>query len=782
MQRKFRPLVGSNPPALHAACTGLCEGGGNIAFRLTPQQQFPKAIPRMRKTLLRIHCSLASLAVSIAAPSLAQVQEQAPPRAPSPSPAPSRPAGEAQRDVVVTGTRAEVVGTPDRTSFNVSNDLQVQNGTLADALRAVPGVEVDLQGNVSLRGDPGVTILIDGRPSAMLRGDNRGDVILSMPAGRIERVEVMTNPSAANSPEGSGGVINLVSRQARKDMTTGTVRATVGGEGRGALSLSGSHNAGDLTLTGELGYRRSSGEAQAVQLRSRLDPATGAFVDSRLESELDNSNGFANARVGIEYDLDKKNRLSTELSYRDGRAEVERDDRFEAANPASSYARAAEIHLRQRGPSARASWRRTLPGKDHELVADVEVERVRQSREVEAVTDFAGAPDFAEQIRNAGRRADDNVKLDYKRRLGAESTLNLGYQGSFQRSEFEYSGARGPTFGTLAPVAGLTNSFDYDLTIHALFGTFVFPVGKLDAQAGLRLEQVETELEQVTDAVRFENDYFRAYPTLHLGYELSKREQLKASYSRRIQRPSPQDLNPYTFYIDPQNLRRGNPALKPEVTDSLELGWQRRKSGDFLSLTGFYRRSRGGVTDILSDLGGGVFLTSRANLATAERAGLEAVANGKLSKTLSYNASATFLWNEIDSRSGGFSSRRSGTTGTARVNLSWQPGKKDFFQLNAAYSGRQLLPQGYRSSGPILNLGYRRKLNDELSVLVTGQDVLSSAKQTIVFETPTLRDRLEQRGVGRVILFGLAWNLGDRNPKKKEPQFEFQQGGGDTTP
>jgi outer membrane receptor protein involved in Fe transport len=750
----------------------------------------------MRTTLFRIHCSLAALAASLAAPSLAQPQtqpqpqsqtppqsqprsgEQAPPRAPAPS-AP-RPAADPQRDVVVTGTRSEVVGSPDRTSFNVSNDLQVQNGTLADALRAVPGVEVDLQGNVSLRGDPGVIILIDGRPSAMLKGDNRGDVILSMPAGRVERVEVMTNPSAANSPEGSGGVINLISRQARKAMTTGTVRATVGGEGRGALSLNGSHNSGDLTVTGEVAYRRFSGEAEAVQLRSRLDPASGAFVDSRLDSELDNSNAFASARIGMDYDVDKKNRLSTELSYREGRGDSDRQDRFAAANPAFSYDRDSEIDTVQRGLSASASWRRTLPGKDHELSADFELERGRFRREVEAVTDVAAAPDFVERIVNAGRRADESAKLDYKRRLGDESTLNLGYQGNFSRSEFDFSGNRGPDFGALLPVPGLNNRFDYEQAIHAVFGTILFPVGKLDAQAGLRLEQVETDLDQVTDSTRFENDYFRIYPTLHLGYDLNKREQLKASYSRRIQRPSPQELSPYTFYIDPQNLRRGNPNLRPEVTDSLELGWQRRKSGDFLSLTGFYRRSRGGVTDIISDLGGGVFLTSRANLATAQRGGIEAIANGKLSKTLSYNANATFLWNEIDSRTGGFPARRSGTTGTARLNLSWQPGKKDFFQLNGSYSGHQLLPQGYRSSGPILNLGYRRKINDKISVLVTGQDVLSSARQTIVFDTPTLRDRLRQTGIGRVVLFGLAWNIGDQNPKqKKEPQFEFQQGGGD---
>ena len=207
----------------------------------------------MRPTFYR--SSILALAAALAAPALAQ-SAPAPAQPGRPAPQSPRPAGEKGQEVVVTGTRAEVVGSPDRTSFNVANDLQVQNGTLADALRAVPGVEVDLQGNVSLRGDPGVTILVDGRPSAMLKGDNRGDVILSMPAGRIERVEVMTNPSAANSPEGSAGIINLVTRQARKDMTTGTVRATAGLGGRGAIGFSGTHNSKGLTLTGELGYRR----------------------------------------------------------------------------------------------------------------------------------------------------------------------------------------------------------------------------------------------------------------------------------------------------------------------------------------------------------------------------------------------------------------------------------------------------------------------------------------------------------------------------------------------
>jgi outer membrane receptor protein involved in Fe transport len=401
---------------------------------------------------------------------------------------------------------------------------------------------------------------------------------------------------------------------------------------------------------------------------------------------------------------------------------------------------------------------------------------------VEAQTAFAGGQQAFENILNAGERGEYSLRLDYKKPMGKEASIALGYHANLTEADFEFVGTRGPSLNAMLPIPGLSNEFEFDQTVHALFGTYRFPIGtRLDAQTGLRLEQAETRINQITDAIRAERDYFRVYPTLHLSYELSKTETLRGSYSRRIQRPSPQDLNPYTQYIDPLNLRRGNPFLLPEVTDSFEAALQHRKKGNFYALTGFYRRSRGGVTDILSDIGNGVFLTTRANLATAERVGAELVANGKLSKTLSYNASGTFLWNQIDPRVGGVSTPRSGTTGTVRGNLNWQPTPKDFFQANGFYSGKQLLPQGFRRSGGVLNLGYRRKVNDQLSLLVTGQNVLDSAKQVSVFETPALRDRIEQKGTGRVVLFGLTRNFGGQTGRKRpEPGFDFSPGTGDT--
>lgn len=739
-----------------------------------------------------VRTSFLALASALAAPVMAQTPATPPATTPAPAPAPGRPAAPAPtppaqprrqappgqgNEVVVTGTRSDVVASPDRVSFRVADDLQVQTGTLADALRAVPGVEVDLQGQVSLRGDPGVTILVDGRPSAMFNGESRANAVLSMPANRIERVEVIANPSAALSPEGSGGVINLVSRRTNKDSRSATVRATLGGIDRYGLNLGGALQKGPLTATADLAYRRFVTDSDAVQLRSRLDPVTGAFIDSRLDSELENAITVRTARLGVDYDVDKKNRLSGEFSYRDLGGEVTRGDIFRSDVATSDYDRASVMDLAQNGLSGRASWRRTLPGREHELLAEVEHESGSFRREVEAVTSFAVGGQSFERIRNAGDRADNIVKVDYKRGVGKEGSLNLGYQSNFTENEFDFSGLRGPALGSLVPVPGLTNQFDYDIDVHALFGTYKFALGELDIQAGLRLEQVESRIVQITDGTSFDNDYFRAYPTLHLGYELSKTDQLRGSYSRRIQRPSAQDLNPYIFYVDPQNVRRGNPDLEPEITDSFEFGWNHRKKGNFYSATAFYRRSSGGVTDIITDVGGGVFLTTRANLATAERAGVELIANGKLTKTLSYNASATLLWNAIDSNSLGISARRSGTNATVRANLSWQPTPKDFFQLNAVYTGKQLLPQGYRRSAGVLNLGYRRKINDRLSFLVSGQNVLDSARQTVFVESPTLRDRISQTGAGRLILLGVAWNIGGQtNRRRPEPGFEFQGG------
>lgn len=719
-----------------------------------------------------IQCLRASTAVIalalIATPALAG-QATAQPTQPASPP----PAKDQKRDIVVTGNR-EVTTSIDRQSFSIANDLQAQTGSLADALRAVPGVEVDPQGQVSLRGDTGVTIMIDGRPAAMLNGESRGDVLLSMSAGQIERVEVINNPSAAMSPEGSGGVINLVRKQARKDSSTGTVKLTAGPKGRGSANLSGNHSAGPMTLSGELGYRRFTGNPQATQLRSAYDADSDTFVDSRLDGDIDNVFAMRTARVGADYDVNPNNRLNTEVNYRAMNIDSDRRDEFASDNNALSYDRDSDIAATNRGGGAKLGWIRKMGGEGHSLSADLIYDENHFRRKAMSETDLASASTSFEDIRNNADLRKYNAKLDYKRPLGKESTLNIGYEAEVANNAFDSTGDRGAALNALLPVAALTNRFEYDQTVHALYGVYEVTKGKLGIQSGLRLEQVYSDIDQITDDVQAENDYFRVYPTLHLNYDLGSGQQLRGSFSRRIQRPSPQDLNPYTVYIDPLNLRRGNPSLRPQVTDAFEASWQKRKAGTFYSVTAFYRRFKDGITDVIEDLGDGVFLNTRENLATADRVGLDLIANGRLGKTLTYNASGTVMWSKLDPMIDGVSSSRSGTTTSARGTLNWQPSPKDFVQINTNYPGKQLLPQGYRTPAPLLNLGYRRKVDEKLSLLATAQDVFASAKIETVVKTPLLRDRTSQTGFGRQILVGLSYNFGGRNPKQKEPSFDFQ--------
>lgn len=728
----------------------------------------------MRPGYLRFQLSFLALVAGMAMPALAQSEA-------APAPAPKDKAADDNKpeSVVVTGTRNEVVSKVDRMSFDVSKDLQVQTGTLADALRAVPGVEVDLQGVVSLRGDSGVKILVDGRPSALLSGEGRSTAIMTMPAGQIERVEVITNPSAAMSPEGSAGVINIVMKKARKDTRYATVRANVGGLDRYGLGLNAVSSGSKLTLTSDLGYRHFEGESEVNQDRVRTDPLTGGVETGHRHNRNEQQSKGGNARVAADYDFDKTTRLSSELSYFNFGTQLSGKENVESTNPEAVYDRVSDNDYSNKGVSGSLSMRHSFSGEGHELTAEASIFDAKFDQDSDATTTPEIADPVFESFHNSGRWNMKNAKVEYKKPTGKDSALDVGYEGEFNNYDFDYFGAHGPDPANLVPDPAFTNQFELGETVHALFGTYSFKIGKLEAMPGLRLEEAELDIHQVTDAVRFKNDYFRAYPTLHLGYALGKTQKLRASYSRRIQRPGAQDLNPYTVYIDPLNIRRGNPFLRPQTTDSFELGWERRKGPAFLSLTGFFRDSKDGVTDIYTDLGNGVILTTRENLAKARNIGVEAIANGKVSKTLTYNASATWQWSRIDPRTGGVSHQSSGATGTLRGTLNWQPNKKDFFQLSGNYSGRQLLPQGHRDAFGILNLGYRRKINDKLSLLATAQNVLDSVAFTTVYRTPTVTEHSRQTGNGRILSLGGVYTFGNTGGKApRDPSFDFQQGSG----
>jgi outer membrane receptor protein involved in Fe transport len=739
------------------------------------------------KTLLLTGAAVALLG----APAYAQTQT--PPAEPAPQPAPAdAPADDqAPEDEDPTTVEAIVVTTDptairtsiDSTSYSLANDLQATTGSLADALRNIPSVDVDPQGGVSLRGDSNVTILVDGRPSGILSGPGRAQALLQLPADQYARIEVMTNPSAAYSPEGSGGVINLITRPTAPRagvQSTGSVRLNVGDDGRWNAGLSGSRQKDDLTLSGDLSYRTDPNTFSFLRTREQLDPVTGAVVSTTTTDQtmdMDQSGAFG--RFTAEYRLTDRTSLTGELRGVAFSGEGLNSALYQSRNAGGAltgaYSRdaAVDFDFTNFGGTARVVHRFDDAG--HEWSNELRYDANGNENSGLAVSRFAtpAAPDVYERTLQDNDQTTLGFTSAYVRPFTEAGQMRLGYELNQQRPEQDVVFARGPSEAGLAVIPGLSNRFEGRQTVHAVYGTYERPLSeKLSAQWGLRLEQADIRIDDLTGGVSASQDYFRAYPSAHVQYQLTDDQTLRASYSRRIQRPQLAQLNPFVSYQDPQNLRSGNPDLEPQETDAFEVMWQMRKNQTFYQATVYVRDTDGAFTEAVTDIGGGVLLTRPENLGSRLDMGLELTASGRLHPTLRYNGSLNVFRQQIDAAGIPGGGDREATLASGRVSLNWQPTEKDFVQVSGFWQGETLLAQGTREAGGMLNIGYRRKLTDKLSLNITGRDVLNSFSNDTTFETPQFRERFEQDIRLRAFYIGLSYSFGS-GPRRQPEQFDF---------
>ena len=713
---------------------------------------------------------LISVAFAAALPSLASAQE-----APAAKP-PPKTVGE----VVVTGQAPAVQVGIDRRSYSVAHDLQAQTGAIADALRNIPSVEVDVQGNVSLRGDPNVTILIDGKPSSQFQGDNRAQSLQQLPAESIDRVEVITNPSAEFRAEGSAGVINLISKKARGAGLTGSVRL-LAGDDRYSVGASGGYNAERLSITGDLNLRRDPQKSLTTDDRLQRPTPGGAFsaVDQDPLTYLQGET--ATGRVALDYDQTPRTRIGLESHARYTDFRVDSPSRFSlfdaSGAPSESFARQYSVHQKLATAEVSANLRQKV-GADGEFTGSLTYEGLVDGRYRDGHTfnQTPPAPESFDQQRIDNHQHRAELKGDYTQNLPAMAKLKAGFDVELVDNDYRNRGFQGPAFAAQTPDPTLTNLFEFRQTISAAYATYERPVGALTVLAGLRVEDVRIHLDQVTLGQSDENGYLRAYPSLHLDWKLSDTQGLSASYSHRVQRPDPFDFNSFRFILDPLNYRSGNPDLKPQQTQSFELGYAYRGAPTVLLATLYYRENRDVVDNVLRDLGGGITLSERRNIGQGRSGGLEGVASGKLTPALSYNVSGSVTWTQLDSLGPTFAPTRSLVSASGRGTLTWQAGPNDLFQLSGFANGERLTAQGHAEPVMDLDLGYRHKFSDRLSLVMTAQDIAHSLRLRQAIDTPILIERTRTDFDTRQVRVGLTWTFG--GGRQRDPGFEFQNGAG----
>lgn len=698
--------------------------------------------------------TLAGFVFAAASPAMGQAQAAAPP---------SEVQEAEVSEVVVAGTKPDVVSLVDRKTYNVQADLQAQGGSAADALRSIPSLSVDVLGNVSMRGNGNVTILVDGKPAARFEGDGRGQALQDLPADQIERVEIATNPSADLAGNGSGGVINLITKKARGLGPSGSARASLGTQHRNAAGATFGFNGPSLSSTADIFYRHDTQRQSIDDQRSAVDAARGAFLQSRRTSAQTAVIETVGAAGSGDLEIDAKTQLSGEVRLQRRALKFGNQQVF-VAEPVDGadldYRRRLDVSQALLEGSVRGGFKRSFDRDGEALTGSVSFQQSRDRRDrIAATTPDIFAP-FADlqQVRNRLKRW--NGELAYVRPVGETSTLKAGIDLQLDRNLYRTASFRGALGGNLSPVADLTNIFPVRQSLAQGYLTFQAQRSDLTVLAGLRVHNLNIELPAAFPGAPTGRDDLAVLPSLHLTWMAAEGHELSASVSRRQTRPQPEQYNPFPFLLDPVTLRSGNPDLKPQLTDALELGYARRSSGRGYSAAIYAQRTRDLVADVVVDLGDGIFLTRPENISSQRTAGVEMSADGALFRGLGYKLSANAYWSEIDAPEPGGSHSITGVG--AKVGLDWRLGPSDRVQINADLTGRRITPQGQAEPFATLAIGYRRDLTPNWSLLLIAQDALGTFRDRQEIATPILRSRLDRDVNARTLLLRLVWTSARR--------------------
>ena len=555
--------------------------------------------------------------------------------------------GEELETVTVTGEKLGLETRIDKKIFNADKSIVSKGGNGLDLLRDVPTVEVDENEVILLRGDANVNILIDGRPSAM----PVNQFLKQLPASAIEKVEIITNPSAKYDPEGMSGILNIILKKNRQKGFNGNLSTSLGygeiGEKiRGSTGLN--YRTSKVNLFSNYSYNYSRSGSGGVTDRNVLLEEN--YWD-RLLTDIDNraKSHSHYVKSGIDLFVDDQNTFYLSGTYNDGdnyrTSQADYTNLNEEENMIGSSERMGAGDFIRKGMAINGGWQRSLKKEGATLDWDTEYSINKNLADAAYLQQFnlPPSPDWDQLTYNEGQNKILLSRLDLVL-PATDSTIaeaGIHYTGRTSNSFF-YSESR---IGTedFTPDTSLNNEFVYHQNTLAAYGTYAFQFHKAGLKLGLRAEQTNTTSELITTGEKFINNYFEWFPSVHFTYDLEKAGEVLISYSKRINRPTMTMLNPFTYYADPYTLQLGNPFLKPEIIHVNELGYVKYWKKLTLNSTIYYRFIKDKNRRYL-DHEGEISALTYKNIGTAGLAGAELILSYQPVKPLKINATIN-LWN-----------------------------------------------------------------------------------------------------------------------------------------
>lgn len=702
-----------------------------------------------------------------------------------------KPDNKLLKEIVVTEQRSQMSFEIDKRVFTVDQNIAATGGSASEVLADIPSVEVDNEGTVSLRGSESVTVWINGKASG-LTSDNQGDILQQMPAGSIEKIEVITNPSAKHSPEGTAGIINIILKRDRKAGYYGSAQA--GADSQGGFNGSGNINYSSGTLDAYAGvnYRNMRHNNKGTTFTKYH--ATDKFQEQTSKSLRNPQNTFL--RAGLTWRFTKKDELYTNLSgmmtFGKGNTTIKSASGISSTNTINEErVRTTAQSNRPTMFNADAGYRHTFnEGHFIDLSVSHNIWRMRNKSTYNQTTffydtDTTEVESYQFQQSNSNSNTTE-IKLDYENKISENSRVEAGYNGRFARDENPTTTYNDKEHSIVDDK--LYNRFIYNQDTHALYATYSGRIGSFGYQLGLRGEywRVKTRSvnwEQETSGTLpsyTDKDFFKLFPSLFITYALPTGDELQANYTRRLRRPWGRQLNDFKNISDSTNISFGNPNLTPEYSNSFEFNYIKNWDKHTLSISTYYRTTSDVIERISYNVGD-IIYTTHENVASEQSAGVEIIGKNKLFKILDLTTTVNLFYYKLDAFLYTMPNSDEKITGNADEHFSWNARMTASvilpwsmtLQATARYDARRIVAQGYHKPNYSIDLGLRKSFDQKWSVSLNARDLLNTRGwHTITEDKFFYRDAINRHGGTRISL-NVTYSFGNmkaKRPTRKQTQ------------
>lgn len=690
------------------------------------------------------------------------------------------------QEVVVEGVRSQMRFELDRKVFQVDANIASAGQSASELLESIPSVEVDQDGAVSLRGDSSVTVWINGKDSG-LTADNQGQILEQIPADNIDRIEVITNPSAKFSPEGTAGIINIVLKKDRRGGYFGSAELGANTQGGGNAGFNFNYNNSRWDTYASLGFRMRHNKGGSLMERTFDE---GYYTNSTGRSRNHGNNVFF--RLGATYHATDHDQIYLNGFGMFGHRWSNTRTLFDQTVPGQwlTDMQLSRNRSDNRGAHAELGYIHNF-SDNHNI--DINLSYNHWSgpswnsyEEDQTYPDDITLDEYREQempIQNNSVEA----KVDYTKVLSEYLKIEAGYNGNYSHENTPTTTWLGTSPDDMTLAEELYNRFMYNNNVSALYFTLGGKAGNFSYSGGLRSEswQIRSRSleygESKADAPIYKSNQFSLFPSAYLSYSLPYDNELQINYTRRIRRPWGGQLNSFHNISDPTSVSYGNPALNPEYSNSFELNYLKSWTYHMISVSAYLRQASN-VMNRLSYMDGDVLYTTWANVSNRVNTGVEIVGKDQLFGRLDLTTTVNLYNNHISkwsydmlSESGNHIMLSNASQNSfawdarlmANVKLPWQLA----FQATGRVSSDQKQAQGERKGGWNVDLGLRKNFGD-WSVSLNVRDLFNSRK----WKNTTYADNYYQyserwRG-GRQIRLTVKYSFGNMKPKRN-PQQEM---------